>query len=145
MQAPMGGVAGPELVSAVCNAGTLGAPPIWLLPLDAAHGAVERTRSMTDGPFAVDVRADLPQADHVAAAVDGGAAIVHLFCGAPQPLAAAVRASGAKLAVTVASANEAKEALDAGAALTVRSTGRSRKAHCARPRRVAVAAGRGTA
>ena len=75
MQAPIGGVAGPELVSAVCNAGTLGALPIWLLPLDAARGSVERTRSMTDGPDAVDVRADLPLADHVAAAVDGGAAV----------------------------------------------------------------------
>jgi nitronate monooxygenase len=119
MQAPMGGVAGPELVAAVCNAGALGALPIWLLSVDMARDAVASTRSMTDGPFAVNVRADLPQAEHVAAAVHAGAPIVHLFWGTPRPLAAAVRASGATLAVTVANDDEARQALDAGATLLI--------------------------
>jgi nitronate monooxygenase len=87
--------------------------------VESAREAVERTRSATDRPFAVNIRADMPQHEHIAAAVHAGAAIVHLFWGAPRPLAAAVRASGAMLAVTVADADEARQALDAGASLLI--------------------------
>jgi NAD(P)H-dependent flavin oxidoreductase YrpB (nitropropane dioxygenase family) len=81
MQAPIGSAAGPELVAAVCGAGALGALPVWWMPLATVAETVRRTCTLTPRPFAVNIRADLPQSDYVRAAIDSGARVIHLFWG----------------------------------------------------------------
>lgn len=118
VQGPMGGVAGPELVSAVANAGALGLLPIWSLSPEAAAHRIAQTRELTHGAFGVNLRADLDQSKHISAALDGGVSIIHLFWGDPH---AAMRHTGMtnradiRSLVTVRDADAAKAALDAGA------------------------------
>ena len=111
----MGGAAGPELAAAVSNAGALGSIPIWTVPPEEAAAIVSATLALTQRPFAVNVRADLGQTLHVRTALDSGVRLVHLFWGDPTPYVGAIRDAGAKVMVTVADADEAKQALDAGA------------------------------
>ncbi len=66
----MGGVAGPELVAAVSNAGGLGILAALNLRPDAVRSAISKVRQLTDRPFGVniwlhdDVRAPPDIADH---------------------------------------------------------------------------------
>lgn len=115
MQAPIGGAAGPELAASVSNAGALGSVTVWPAPVAQAAAAVGATLKLTNRPFSVNIRADLNQFAHVAAAVDSGARLIHLFWGNPTQYASTIHRAGAKFLCTVADADETKEALDAGA------------------------------
>ena len=115
VQAPMGGVAGPPLVAAAANAGAFGMLPIWFLPPPVAVELIEATRARTDKPFAVNLRADLVQLDHIAAALEAGITIIHLFWGDPAPSMAPIRAAGARMLATVWDVESTRRALDAGA------------------------------
>jgi NAD(P)H-dependent flavin oxidoreductase YrpB (nitropropane dioxygenase family) len=119
VQAPMGGVAGPALVSAAANAGALGVLPIWYLPPEAAVALVQQTRTLTDRPFAVNVRADLHQADLIAAALDAGASMVHLFWGDPAASMQPIRNRDARMIATVWDSDSARRAADAGACAVI--------------------------
>lgn len=56
IQAPMaGGTTTPELVSAVTNAGGLGSIGAGYMPPEALAKAIEQTRALTTGPFAVNL------------------------------------------------------------------------------------------
>jgi len=57
VQGPMGGVSGPELVSAVVNAGALGVLPIWAAGIDSALSAISSVQARTDKRFAVNLLA----------------------------------------------------------------------------------------
>jgi nitronate monooxygenase len=61
----------------------------------------------------------LNQHEHTRIALDAGARVIHLFWGDPAPYVQPVRAAGAKLLSTVASEDEAKRALDAGADILI--------------------------
>jgi len=89
VQAPIGGAAGPRLVAAAANAGALAVLPIWFGTPKAAIDAIERTRALTDKPFAVNLRADLNQDGHIAAALEAGVTTIHLFWGDPASAIAA--------------------------------------------------------
>jgi nitronate monooxygenase len=115
VQAPMGGAAGPRLVAAAANAGALAILPIWVGPPAAATEAIMRTRALTQKPFAVNLRADLVQTDHIAAAIAAGVSLVHLFWGDLAPSMPAIRGGGARAIATVCDVDTAKSALDAGA------------------------------
>ncbi len=119
VQGPMGGVAGPELVAAVSNAGGLGMLPVWTSPAGAVAAELARTRSLTALPFGVNLRADLLQFDHLQAALDAGASVIHLFWGDPTPCAPRIHQGGARLVATVGDAEAARQALDAGAAALI--------------------------
>ncbi|MDX6483852.1 MAG: nitronate monooxygenase, partial [Gaiellaceae bacterium] len=68
VQAPMGGAAGPELAAAVSNAGGLGTLPLsWASPAEVAE-SVERTRALTQKPFAPNFLFNSPQEERVEAA-----------------------------------------------------------------------------
>ena len=116
VQGPMGGAAGPALVSAVAQAGGLGVLPIWTAPLKAAVGMIRATQALTHRPFAVNIRADLAMDDLIAAATDQGVAIVHLFWGDPAASMNAIRRGGARMLATVSDVETTRRALDAGAA-----------------------------
>ncbi|SEF81762.1 NAD(P)H-dependent flavin oxidoreductase [Marinobacterium lutimaris] len=55
IQAPMAGVATPELAAAVSNAGGLGSLGIGASTLPQAREMIEQTRALTSGPFNVNV------------------------------------------------------------------------------------------
>jgi len=119
VQGPMGGVAGPPLVAAVANAGALAMLPIWLEPVETAVAAVRDTASMTQGAFAVNLRADMVQRDHIAASIEAGVSIIHLFWGDPGPSMSAITDPSVKMIATVASEDGARRALDAGASALI--------------------------
>lgn len=115
IQAPIGICSGPELAAAVSNAGGLGTMAIWTYSTEVATGLISEVLTQTRKPFAVNIRADLKQHDLARAALDAGANIINLFWGDPTSYAATLRAAGALLLCTVASKDEARQALDAGA------------------------------
>ena len=55
VQSGMGGVAGPELVAAVCNAGGLGVLAALRLEPDQVRAGIARVRDLTDRPFGVNI------------------------------------------------------------------------------------------
>jgi len=116
VQAPMGGAAGPRLVAAAADAGALAILPIWFGTPTAARDAINQTRALTRKPFAVNLRADLEQSDHIAVALDAGIETFHFFWGDPASAMAAVRRAGARMLATVSDLDTTKAALDAGAA-----------------------------
>ncbi|HEX7037741.1 MAG TPA: nitronate monooxygenase [Pseudomonadales bacterium] len=115
VQAPMAGVAGPELVAAAANAGALGILPIWAVPAAEAVALIRRTRALTSRPFAVNVRADLAQHEHVAAALAEGIELINLFWADPTPTVEALQPRRFELIATVWDADSARRALAAGA------------------------------
>lgn len=104
VQAPMGGAAGPRLVAAAADAGALAILPVWFGTPTAASNVINQTRALTRKPFAVNLRADLEQSGHIAAALDAGIEIFHL-----------IRRAGARMIATVSDLDTTKVALDAGA------------------------------
>lgn len=115
VQAPMGGeIARPELVAAVANAGGLGMLPLWLTDLKDVPKTIERTRSLTNRPFAVSFNVEFDPAERLQAALDCGASLVHFFWGDPSPYLRRVLDSGARAMLTVAGAKETQRAVDNG-------------------------------
>lgn len=119
VQGPMGGAAGPRLVSAVARAGGLGVLPIWVAPIKVAVEMIKTTQALTSQPFAVNVRADLEMTDLIAAATDQGVKIVHLFWGDPESSMGAIRRGGARMIATVSDVETTRRALDAGPAALI--------------------------
>lgn len=119
VQGPMGGVAGPDLVAAVSNAGGLGMLPAWAQTPEQMETDIRRTRELTSRPFAVNFRADLVQLDRIEAAIRLGAPLVHLFWGNPSASMAPVRKAGVPMLATVGDADAARAALDAGASALI--------------------------
>jgi NAD(P)H-dependent flavin oxidoreductase YrpB (nitropropane dioxygenase family) len=58
----MGWVAGPRLTAATANAGGLGILASGTMDLGQLREAIVETRSRTDAPFGVNLRADAPDA-----------------------------------------------------------------------------------
>ncbi len=113
LQAPMGGgVAGPELATAVSKAGGLGMLPIWPLPLDAAQRAIDAMKGI---PFAVNLNVAFNPAAHLDLALSRNVPIVHFFWGDASAHIARAKQAGALVMATVASSVEALAARDAGA------------------------------
>lgn len=119
VQGPMGGVAGPELVAAVANAGALGVLPIWPESGKEAARLIEETRDRTEAAFAVNLRADLVQLDLVRVAFDLGVRHFHLFWGDPAETASLVHELGASFFATVGDGAAARAAIEAGAVALV--------------------------
>lgn len=60
IQAPMAGVATPELAAAVTNAGALGSLGIGPSSVDQARRMIEQTRALTSGPFNINLFCHAP-------------------------------------------------------------------------------------
>jgi NAD(P)H-dependent flavin oxidoreductase YrpB (nitropropane dioxygenase family) len=85
VQAPIGGMAVPELAAAVSEAGALGMLSVtW----DEPHELDEKLaqiRALTDRPFGVNMILDWPQEARLRQCVDAGVRIVSFFWGDPAP------------------------------------------------------------
>ena len=117
--APMGGAVGPELTAAVSNAGGVGVIPLsWSTP-DELTARINEIKSLTDKPFGVNLIREWDQRERLAAALAAGAPIISLFWGDPADLIDEAKAGGARVCVTVSSADDAARAVAAGADVVV--------------------------
>ncbi|MFT5775486.1 NAD(P)H-dependent flavin oxidoreductase [Hyphomonas sp.] len=119
VQGGMGGVAGPDLVAAVANAGGLGILPIWLVSPENARELIKRTQALTNKPFAVNLRSDLEQVRLIETAAEAGITLFNLFWGDPSSSMPAIEACGGRLIATVGDLGAAKQAIEAGASALI--------------------------
>ncbi|MFO7856314.1 MAG: nitronate monooxygenase [Paracoccaceae bacterium] len=113
--APMGGAVGPELAAAVSEAGALGILPLWSVDPHVLRERVRETRALTQKPIGVNLNLAFPQEERLAAALDEGVPIISLFWGEASDLIRRAKAAGATVLMTVATADDARRAVDAGA------------------------------
>src|SRR5579864_6660313 len=114
VQAPMGGATSPTLAAAVTNAGGLGMLALSWSPLEQVREQIRETKRLTDRPFGVNLVLAFPQDERLAACLEEGAPVISLFWGDPAPYVARIRAAGAAVIHTTASAADARRAVDAG-------------------------------
>ena len=118
--AGMGGVAGPELVPTVSNAGVAGTLGLYKMPVDHIALILRETEQLTSAPYGANfVPEVLDESDllaRVQAVLTFSRPSVFLsFFGLPSPaVAAAVRAAGRKLVVQVGTVREASAAVELG-------------------------------
>lgn len=117
--APMGGAVGPRLAAAVAEAGGLGMLGLsWTEPATMRE-EIRATRRLTGRPFGINLKMDADQTERLAVALDEGVRIVSLFWGNPAPYVARVHDGGGMVLHTVASAEEARRSVAAGADVIV--------------------------
>jgi NAD(P)H-dependent flavin oxidoreductase YrpB (nitropropane dioxygenase family) len=114
VQAPIGGLARPELAAAVSNAGGLGMLSLTWSDPDVIDQRMRRVAALTARPVGVNLILAWPQADRLRRVLDHGARIVSFFWGDPAPLVPIVHAAGAIVTHSVGSVGEARRAADAG-------------------------------
>jgi NAD(P)H-dependent flavin oxidoreductase YrpB (nitropropane dioxygenase family) len=119
VQAPMGGASCPALAAAVSNAGGLGMLALSWHPPEAARAAIRETRALTDRPFGVNLVLAFPQEERFALCLEEGVRVISFFWGDPAPFVHRAHERGARVASTVASAEDARRALDAGVDVVV--------------------------
>jgi NAD(P)H-dependent flavin oxidoreductase YrpB (nitropropane dioxygenase family) len=118
LSAPFG-AAPPALVAAVSNAGGFGLYGLtWHAPSDVAT-AVAAVRARTDRAFGVNLVLEWDVQDRVRAALDAGVEVFSFTWGDSSALAELVHAAGGTVLHTVASAEEARRAVDGGADVVV--------------------------
>ena len=114
VQAPVGSATTPELAAAVSGAGGLGTLALTWTRVERVRERIAATAALTDRPFGVNVVLEWPQTERLAACLDEGVAVVSTFWGDPAPYVDLVHDGGALHVHTVASADEARRAVDAG-------------------------------
>ena len=119
MQAPMGGVAGPDLAAAVSNAGGMGMLAGVGLPPDELRNQIQRLRTLTTRPFGVNLLLPVLLDGQVEVCLDQGVPLLSLFWGDPMPYVARAHAAGVKVMIQVGSVEEAIAARTAGVDLLV--------------------------
>jgi NAD(P)H-dependent flavin oxidoreductase YrpB (nitropropane dioxygenase family) len=114
--APMGGAVGPQLAAAVSNAGGLG-----VLPLTWSAGArvIHETQELTSRPFGGNLILEWDQHERLDALLEAGLRIVSLFWGDAAPYVDRIHQAGGIVLHTVGSAEEAKQAVQAGVDVVV--------------------------
>jgi nitronate monooxygenase len=119
IQAPIGGLAVPELAAAVSEAGGLGmVAATWHEPSEIGE-MFARVRALTDRPFGVNLILEWPQEERLRHCLDAGVRIVSTFWGDPTPLVRIAHDAGAIVLHTVGDAAEARRAVDAGVDVVV--------------------------
>lgn len=119
VQAPMGGVTGPQLAAAVSNAGGLGTLPLWRADNETLRRAVRETRAQTAKPFAVNLNMEFPQEQRLDACLEEGVPIISFFWNDPSPLVERAKRGGAIVMHTVGCARDARRAVDCGVDVVV--------------------------
>lgn len=119
LQAPMGGATTPELASAVANHGGLGMLPLVKYPLETCEKLITETQALTDKALGVNLILAWDQMERLDMSLKLGIKIVWFFWGDPSPYVEKIHAHGAKVICTVASAKQAKLALEAGVDIIV--------------------------
>jgi NAD(P)H-dependent flavin oxidoreductase YrpB (nitropropane dioxygenase family) len=119
IQAPMGGAVGPALASAVSNAGGLGMLALWGADLDTVRRRIRETRALTSKPFGVNLNLEFPQQERLDVCLEERVPVISFFWRDPSALVQRTKAAGAIVLHTVASAGDARSAVDAGVDIVV--------------------------
>jgi len=109
-----GGIAGPELVAAVSNAGGLGVLGGLGLPAPVLREMIDATRRLTDKPFGANLVIPLLLGDEVDACLAAQVPILGLFWGDPRPYVEPAHRRGVKVVIQVGSIDEAQAAAETG-------------------------------
>jgi NAD(P)H-dependent flavin oxidoreductase YrpB (nitropropane dioxygenase family) len=109
-----GGMAGPELVAAVSNAGACGVLGMGGVPAPYIRKQIQQLRTLTDKPFGVNIILPLLQEGQIEACLDEKIPILVLFWGDPKPYVEEAHRRGTKVFIQVGSVEEAKAATEAG-------------------------------
>ena len=80
-----GGMAGPELVAAVSNAGGCGVLGMGGLPARYIRQQIQQLRTLTNKPFGVNIILPMLQEGQIEACLDEKVPILVLFWGDPKP------------------------------------------------------------
>jgi nitronate monooxygenase len=109
MQAPIGSATGPELASAVSNAGGLGSLALsWLNPAQSRE-CIRRTKELTNKPFAVNLVLDFDQEERVQICIEEEVPVVSFFWGDSSKFLDPLKRANIVVCQTVGSSHEAKE------------------------------------
>ncbi len=124
VQAPIGSLTCPDLAAAVSNAGGLGTLAVTWHDLDATRRTIERTRDLTDEPFAVnlvldDATTNHPTQDHLEACLDAGAPVVSFSFGDPTPFVDRCHDADTPVIAMAGSASAASDVAAAGVDVVV--------------------------
>ena len=114
IQAPIGSATSPELVAAVSNAGGLGMLALSWRNLEECRQIIRETRRLTNLPFGINLVLEWSQVERLKVCLEEEVKIVSFFWGNPEPYIQIAHHSGAVVLHTVASASEAKQAVEAG-------------------------------
>jgi nitronate monooxygenase len=109
-----GGMAGPELVAAVSNAGACGVLGMGGLPAPYIRQQIHHLRTLTNKPFGVNILLPLLQEGQIETCLDEQVPFLVLFWGDPTPYVAEAHRRGTKVFVQVGSVEEAQAAVAAG-------------------------------
>src|SRR5262245_8185515 len=113
--APMGpDLTGPELVTAVSNAGGLGILQAQLCPPPIFRQEIRRVRELTDRPFGVNLILHFPVEEQVAVCLEERVPLLSIFWGDPTPYIERAHAVGVKVCHQVGSVADAERAATAG-------------------------------
>lgn len=111
----MGNIATGELAAAVSNAGGLGSVATAFASIDQIKQEVEKCKSLTEKPFAVNVPLFHPEAERVVDVVlEQGVRIISTSAGPPDRLMPKLKAAGVKTMHVVANVRGAARAAQAG-------------------------------
>jgi NAD(P)H-dependent flavin oxidoreductase YrpB (nitropropane dioxygenase family) len=109
-----GGLAGPELVAAVSNAGGLGVLGMLALPAALIREHIRRVRALTPRPFGVNLVLPALQGDEVDVCLAERVPVLVLFWGDPSPYVADAHRHGTFVISQIGSVAEACAATEAG-------------------------------
>ena len=116
IQGGMAGISEANLVSAVSNAGGLGTLGSGLMPPQWLENEIQRTKKLTENPFAVNLFLQNPKIDDlVRVVIKESVPIVFTGGGNPLPLFHFLEAGGVKIVPVVPSPRLAKKMEDNGA------------------------------
>jgi len=124
VQAPVGSATCPALVAAAADAGALGMLAVTWRDESATREVVAETTRRTEGVFGVNIVVDPAAKDiatetHVETCLDKGVDVFSFSFGEAAPYVERIHARGGTVLQTVGSAEEAKNAVDAGVDILV--------------------------
>lgn len=113
-QGPMAGATTPELASAVANRGGLGMVPLGNWPMENCEKIIDDTLALTNHAIGVNLILEWDQRERLEMSLKKGIKIFWFFWGDPAPFIERIHQHGGKVILTVGSADEARQALNAG-------------------------------
>ena len=110
----MSWLAGPELASAVSNAGACGVVGVAGMTDDQVRQRIRDTRAMTDKPFGANIILARTLEGQIGACLDEAPPLIVFFWGDPTPYVCDAHRQGSKVFVQIGSVDEARAAVEAG-------------------------------
>lgn len=118
-QAPMAGAVTPGLTCAVANYGGLGMIPLGAYAVEKCEQIIDETLRLTDNPVGINLILNWDQEERLELSLKKGIKIIWFFWGDPSPFVEKIHEYGAKVILTVGSADEAEKAVKAGVDIIV--------------------------